>query len=94
MALWEGVSSFFFPEVWPQILCFNSFPFCVAFNSFKYLLKLQRGGWGVGGGGGDEGVKILFIYIFWTSFFQGFPVQRGWFEWGPDEKKKQHKKHY
>ena len=46
----------------------------------------------MGGGGGDEGFKILFIYLFWTIFIQGCPVQRGWFESGPDEKKKQHKK--
>ena len=31
----------------------------------------------------------LFIYfiLFWTIFSQGCSVQRGWFEWGPDEKK-------
>ena len=33
-----------------------------------------------------------FGHLFWTSiwihFIQGCPVQRGWFEWGPDEKKK------
>ena len=31
----------------------------------------------------------LFIYfiLFWTIFSQGCLVQRGWFEWGPDEKK-------
>ena len=37
---------------------------------------------------------ILFIYFILNdiNFIQGCPVQRGWFEWGPDEKKKQHKK--
>ena len=32
--------------------------------------------------------RKIFIYLFWTIFIQGCPVQRGWFEWGPDEKKK------
>ena len=27
-----------------------------------------------------------------SIFSQGCPVQRGWFEWGPDEKEKQHKR--
>ena len=36
--------------------------------------------------------RKIFIYLFWTIFIQGCPVQRGWFEWGPDEKKKKHKK--
>ena len=35
---------------------------------------------------------ILFIYLFWTTFIQGCPVQWGWFEWGPNEKKKNNTK--
>ena len=34
----------------------------------------------------DHCLFICFI-LFWTIFSQGCPVQRGWFEWGPDETK-------
>ena len=30
----------------------------------------------------------FYFILFWTIFIQGCPVQRGWFEWGPDEKEK------
>ena len=30
----------------------------------------------------------FYFILFWTIFIQGCPVQRGWFEWGSDEKKK------
>ena len=35
-----------------------------------------------------EKQKQLFIYLFQTIFSQGCPVQRGLFEWDPDEQKK------
>ena len=37
-------------------------------------------------------VWVFFIFwLFWPIFSQGYPFQRGWFEWGTDEKKNKNK---
>ena len=36
----------------------------------------------------NKNVIFIYLFLFWTIFIRECAVQRGWFEWGPDEKKK------
>ena len=40
----------------------------------------------------ERNYSFIYFILVWTIFIQGCPVQRGWLEWGPDEKKNNNNK--